>query len=1126
MKNILTFGIAPVLALLSIAIPNMRAQASPEAIWDLAPLRQAPAVMDCPNAAPAGVKALYYKAPDYHGQPAWVFAYFGEPEGKAPSGGWPGVVLVHGGGGTAFAEWVRRWNKAGFAAIAMDLEGREPDAGNPKLRQPSPHPGPTLGTSGPAITDQFPFYAVADAIEAASYLRSRNDVNPDKIGICGISWGSIWTCLAMSVDNRFAFAIPIYGHGFMNESDAACHISSTWDPAQFLPGVRTPMLFVASTNDKNFSPAPWQKTIDLLGSNAEQLMLPRLVHSHEAAWDVPEPYRFAADIVTKKPSVPQVSTTRWYTTDSGPFANRQWQSSSADIPVDAEATASFQLITRSDGTRRSTRILFNKPKSATNTATYSESFDTMQDGTVNGQAGWKVTAGSATVEPCEGHGKAVSLAFPYSTASVDVPSMAGFEKFNAHVDLKFTAKPDGGPNATQKLIIYFSDAAGKTIAQVYHDGNGQWGVKNGDRYTQTTIPGAADPWTTITVTIDQQGKKFSLRVANGALSVPLFMDADNSDPAAGPIAKITFQRNGQGDQGLCWLDNIVLDKAVVKTSDRLDGWLESAPRFNIAQAGANIRLHVQATRAKGGADTLDWVVQDYTGKAVRKGTLAAPEASGSWDSAIDIGVLPAGYYALSGSMRGSGLVFSAAGSRPENMVSFGVLPAIAALPLKHADDSRFGMQGTTFLKSGKRLVGDPYDPLFSALGARWVNFPMSWDQLEPMHAGQFAPDAHPVLGGELVSAGLHGMSYLTTTHGVPRWAMAIPPSQPATLGATIDSQAYPPKDPAQFEAVTERIARHMGSLRRTYFPTMEHNWYQTSWEPDWHWKGAPAEYVEMASHAYAALHRGDPSAQVLGPGTGVFDKTVEWLHTMLPLGLGNSLDGFATHAYYTGEGDPNHPPAPGEIQAPEDQKVIEDMREVKSLARKYLKPGARIIQSEWGLDYKGSYALADPNLLRTISAYLVRGHIILLGEGADTTYFFYTSDYGGECGFGLTFNLTMPNPNFGAISVAPKPEFMACAAMTRVLEGTKTIGALSGLPKDVHAYAFDRAGKTVVAIWKAHGGSATVTLPVEAAPARLIGYMGDVAPIRAAGGVITLNAVAEPVYVEGVAAKKLSLRRP
>ena len=37
------------------------------------------------------------------------------------------MVLVHGGGGQAFAEWATLWAKRGYVAISMDLRGRGPD---------------------------------------------------------------------------------------------------------------------------------------------------------------------------------------------------------------------------------------------------------------------------------------------------------------------------------------------------------------------------------------------------------------------------------------------------------------------------------------------------------------------------------------------------------------------------------------------------------------------------------------------------------------------------------------------------------------------------------------------------------------------------------------------------------------------------------------------------------------------------------------------------------------------------------------------------------------------------------------------------------------------------------------
>lgn len=42
----------------------------------------------------------------------------------------PGMVLVHGGGGTAFEDWVQLWVQRGYAAIAMDTCGQVPVGSN------------------------------------------------------------------------------------------------------------------------------------------------------------------------------------------------------------------------------------------------------------------------------------------------------------------------------------------------------------------------------------------------------------------------------------------------------------------------------------------------------------------------------------------------------------------------------------------------------------------------------------------------------------------------------------------------------------------------------------------------------------------------------------------------------------------------------------------------------------------------------------------------------------------------------------------------------------------------------------------------------------------------------------
>jgi cephalosporin-C deacetylase-like acetyl esterase len=75
----------------------------------------------------AGLKAIYFHALDYKVKPTKVLAWLGFPSNHL--GTVPAVVLVHGGGGTAFKEWVRLWNAKSFAAISIPVEGQTDQRG-------------------------------------------------------------------------------------------------------------------------------------------------------------------------------------------------------------------------------------------------------------------------------------------------------------------------------------------------------------------------------------------------------------------------------------------------------------------------------------------------------------------------------------------------------------------------------------------------------------------------------------------------------------------------------------------------------------------------------------------------------------------------------------------------------------------------------------------------------------------------------------------------------------------------------------------------------------------------------------------------------------------------------------
>ena len=71
------------------------------------------------------IRELFYKGEPYEGRSTGVFAYYASPAtlgiDKTPGKKFPAVVLIHGGGGNAFEQWVNVYAKRGYAAISMDL---------------------------------------------------------------------------------------------------------------------------------------------------------------------------------------------------------------------------------------------------------------------------------------------------------------------------------------------------------------------------------------------------------------------------------------------------------------------------------------------------------------------------------------------------------------------------------------------------------------------------------------------------------------------------------------------------------------------------------------------------------------------------------------------------------------------------------------------------------------------------------------------------------------------------------------------------------------------------------------------------------------------------------------------
>lgn len=320
-------------------------QSQTESIWDIDTLLATPNVYDASQTgfeARDGITPIFYDGLSVDGKPTRVFAWLGVPKAE-PGEKLPGIVLVHGGGGSAFRDWVKMWMERGYVAIAMDTTGSVPLAmdgvsGASRKHEYAPATVPNLSGALAPTESQWIYHGVGAVVRANSLLRSLPYVDAERIGITGISWGGVLTENAVSVDHRFKFAAPVYGSGFLGENSHWLETDfqslppgvverwlSLWDPSQHVFRSTVPMLFCNGTNDKHFRPDVWQKTHHLVSAPVTLSLKVRMRHSQQAG-DVKEITVFANSILKGEPPLASV-------TDQGESEGVAWVEYSSEVPI-------------------------------------------------------------------------------------------------------------------------------------------------------------------------------------------------------------------------------------------------------------------------------------------------------------------------------------------------------------------------------------------------------------------------------------------------------------------------------------------------------------------------------------------------------------------------------------------------------------------------------------------------------------------------------------------------------------------------------------------------------------------------------------------------------------------------
>jgi len=232
------------------------------------------------------VEEIKYRSRDYKGTPVWIFGYYVYPKRAKKI---PAILLVHGGGGSAHLSRAANWARRGYAVLAIDLPGKGQQRASSRSTGPDMSV-PVLLRTKPDLTYNYLVHAVAATRNAITYLSQREEVDSQRIGMVGLSWGGVITLLTNGQDKRLKTAVNVFGAGYIPEGctwqDRFKAMSKEelglWnsfiDPKNFLETQHAPILFITGTNDHCYYLPTFQKSYEEVPATKKIYLVPNLRH--------------------------------------------------------------------------------------------------------------------------------------------------------------------------------------------------------------------------------------------------------------------------------------------------------------------------------------------------------------------------------------------------------------------------------------------------------------------------------------------------------------------------------------------------------------------------------------------------------------------------------------------------------------------------------------------------------------------------------------------------------------------------------------------------------------------------------------------------------------------------------
>lgn len=253
-------------------------------------------------------KEFRYTSSVFDGEPTRVHAVYAAPDNADKDHRVPGIIMTHGVFGAIRGADGRYWGalstlvKAGYAVLFFDWY---PDfAHNAKPDQPITWT--TFGKldyfglerwmrRGGDFKESVHYQAMMAGRRGVSWLSTQSEVDAQKIGVTGASYGGIFSSLLAAIDPRIKAAAPaVYTSGFGLKEEGYNALPSGWsereaqawrnrfDSEGLLAKRKIPILYTVGANDSTFSLTKAMQVFAAMNEPKHLLIGPNRGHDY---WD-------------------------------------------------------------------------------------------------------------------------------------------------------------------------------------------------------------------------------------------------------------------------------------------------------------------------------------------------------------------------------------------------------------------------------------------------------------------------------------------------------------------------------------------------------------------------------------------------------------------------------------------------------------------------------------------------------------------------------------------------------------------------------------------------------------------------------------------------------------------------